>query len=163
MDLITAGDAQVAKTGANGFEALLVLLVRHELVSTQLEKLPFLVDLLDLTIDVLLNLLGLLVQLDEFTRANGVVVGVDTSAALDEVVDGMDALGRGADKTILSLGMAAGDGLAGDLLNTRGLDSEWRLVHMVQGHDARLVVNHGDSGRLLRSRRRIKGMSSRGC
>lgn len=124
-------------------DELQVLRVGEKLERGELKVLPLLVDLANLAIDVLLDLLGLLVELDELALADGLVVGVNTSAAADDIVDGVDAIMRRVDEAVLGSRMATRDGLAGDLFVTRRLDRERRPVHLVQGHDTRGVVHDG--------------------
>ena len=129
----------------------LVLLVGIPVIGGQLEELPLLVDLLDLAIYILLDLLCLLVKLDELAVPNGLVVGVDAGTTADDVEDGSDILRGAVAQSVLCLGMTTRDRLSSDLLDARRFDCERWLVHLVQGHDARLVVSHGG----VRNRGRI--------
>lgn len=146
MQLLLGIKTQLAQTRAKLVDTLLVLLVGEEAKGRQLEILPLLVDLTHLAIDILLHLLGLLVHLDELAATNSLVVRVVFGTALDNVIDGMDTLGRAIAEAILGLGMAAGDRFARDLLVARRLDSERRFVHLGKGHNARRVVRHDGGG-----------------
>lgn len=146
MQLVLAVEAELAETGADLKNALLVLLVGEEVELGQLKVLPFLVNLLDLAIDVLLDLLRLLVQLDELASTNSSVVGVEASAAADEVEDSVDVVSRTRKETVLGSRMTARNSLALNLFVAGSLDRVGRTVHRVQGHHARRVAAHGCGG-----------------
>jgi hypothetical protein len=117
---------------------LLVLLVGDVGVARQLKVLPGLIDLYDLTINILVNLFGLLVVLDDLPRAHSAVVGVDLCAALDELPNGGD-LREGGLLQIFEAGIAARDRLPRLLLNTVDLNTVGRFVHRVEREISRLV------------------------
>lgn len=119
----------------------MILLVSQVFETSQLEVGPLLLNLLDLAINVLLDLFLLNVHVDELAITNSMVVGVESSAALNDLEDSSRVGSRVVDETILGLGMTSGDGFAGDLLVAWGLDGERRLVHLVQRHDARCPVS----------------------
>jgi hypothetical protein len=151
MELLVGAQAQLDEAASKLVDALQVLGVGEVGVGGQLKELPLLVDLANLAVDVLLDLLGLLVQMDELAVADGVVVGVEAGTAADNVVDGVDALGGGVDVAILGHGVAARDGLVGDLFVAGGFNGVGRLVHLVERHDAGGVVHGGGCGRSRRT------------
>lgn len=146
MELVLAVEAELAETSADLEDALLVLLVGEKVELSQLKVLPFLVNLLNLAINVLLDLLGLLVQLDELASTNRGVVGVEASAAADQVEDSVDIVRRTSKEAILGSRVTARNSLAFNLFVARSLDRVGRSVHRVQGHDARCVAAHGCGG-----------------
>lgn len=110
--------------------------------ASQLEVGPLLLDFLDLAIDVLLDLLLLSVHVDELAGTDSMMVGVESSAALNDLEDGPGIGSRIVDEAVLGLGVTSRNGFARDLLVARSLDSERRLVHLVQRHYARCPVSH---------------------
>ncbi len=142
MQLVLGAEAKVTQTRGDLEDELLILLVVDEGEWGELKELPLLVDLLDLAIDVLLDFFGLLVKLDELAGADGVVVGVEASAATDNVEDCVDVLGWAVEEAVLCAGVTTRNGLARDLFDARSLDGEGRAMDLGQGHDARSVVRH---------------------
>lgn len=143
MKLVLGSEAELAQTRAELQDPFQILFVGEELEGSEFKELPLLVDLPNLSIDVLLDLLGLLVKLDQLAIADGIVVGVNACAAADNVEDGVAALGRDIAQLVLKPRVATRDGLVGDLLDAGRLDGEGRLVHLVQRHDTRSVVHGG--------------------
>lgn len=144
VKLVLRGQAQLAQSRSNLQDAGLVLLVGQIGVAGELEELPLLVNLLDLAIHILLHLLCLLVKLDQLTGTQGLVVGVDTRTMAHNVEDVGNVVGGSRQKTVLGTGMTARDCLAWNHFVPGSFDGIGRLVHRVQGHDARGVVRHCD-------------------
>lgn len=117
-------------------------MVSQVIEASQLEVGPLLLNFLDLAIDVLLDLLLLSVHFDELAGTDSMMVGVESSAALNDLEDGPGIGSRIGDEAVLGLGVASRNGFAGDLLVARSLDSERRLAHLVQRHNARCPVSH---------------------
>ena len=146
MQLVLGVEAKLAQTGADLENALFVLLMGQECEGSELEERPLLVNFLCLAIDDLLDLLHFLVQLDELASTDSIVVGVKASAATDDVKDSVDIISGLVEQTVLGARVSSRDGFAGDLLVAGSFDGVWGPVDGVQGHDARLVVNHDDEG-----------------
>lgn len=160
VQLVVRGQAETTQTRADLENALLVLLVGEEAVFGELKELPLFVDLANLAINVLLDLFNLVVRLDELAETDGIVVGVETGGALDNVEDGVNIVGRASEQTVLCARMATRNGLAGFLFVASGLNRVRRLVNRVQGHNALRVVNHDcrvcKNGRTLKQERQAE-------
>lgn len=155
--------AQCAEPTAHVERELFILGKGHVLVPRQLVVCPLLVDFLLLAVDRLLDLFGLLVQLDQLALAEGLCIAVLLTGALEDVVDGLDVgLGRRLE-LVEGADIAAGNGLAVDLFDAGDFFGKGRLfVHfglrhqrakVFARHDV-LVVAHGwwtccDGGRCV--------------
>lgn len=135
-----AAVAQLAQAGTQLQNERLILLEGQEVELGQLKVLPLLVHLDNLTIDVLGDLLGLLVQLNEPPVAHGKVVGILAGTAADNVEDSVYVIVRSGEKAVLGCWVATRDGLARDLFVAGSFDGEGRLAHLRQGHDAHSPV-----------------------
>lgn len=156
MQLVFGVEAELAQTSADLENALFILLMSQESVGGELEERPLLINFLGFTIDNLLNLLQLLVQLDQLAGADSVVVGVKASAAADDVKDSVDVISGLVEQAVLGARVSSRDGFARNLFVTGSFDSVWGPVNGIQGHDARGVVSHDEGGSW---RRKEKGKS----
>lgn len=135
-----AAVAQLAQAGTQLQDERLILLEGQEVELGQLKVLPLLVHLDNLAIDVLGDLLGLLVQLNEPPVAHGKVVRILASTAADNVEDSVYVIVRSGEKAVLGCWVATRDGLARDFFVAGSFDGEGRLAHLGQGHDAHSPV-----------------------
>lgn len=143
MQLMLGSQTQVPQARANLKHERLILLVSDEAKRRQLEKLPLLLDVLDLAADVLLDRLCLLVELDELARPQRLTISVQTSAPVHNVQNRVHIIRRLRNKAIFCPGMPTRNRLASDLLIARSLNREGRLVHLLEGHNPRFVGHGG--------------------
>lgn len=153
VKLLVRPETYFAQAAAEFDDELFVVLIGDEREGRELEILPLFADLFNLTVNILLGLLSLLMELDQLAVADGTVTRIETRATANDIKNCVDTIGGSVGEAIFVFNVPAGYCLASDLGVAGCLDSEWWLVHLVQGHDACGVVHevagNGDRIRAL--------------
>ena len=142
VKLARRSEADLGQTSTNLQDQRLIFFEGDEGERRELKVTPLLLNFLHLPVHVLLDLLLFLVQLDQLSGADGLVVGVDASASLNDIENCFHVIGRLVDKAILGSRMTTRDRLARLLLNIGSFDGKWRFVHLGKGHDTRGPISH---------------------